>query len=66
MDLSISFIIAFVDADQVRKEYDESSTKLSDIQEKISSLTEKLKQDFGKMLKELALSGYFVFFPPTL
>ncbi|KAK7251950.1 hypothetical protein RIF29_35579 [Crotalaria pallida] len=35
------------DAARVRKEYDESSTKLSKIQSKISSLTEKLKQDFG-------------------
>lgn len=35
------------DADRVRKEYDESTTKLSEIQSKISSLTEKLKHDFG-------------------
>lgn len=35
------------DADSVRKEYDESTTKLSEIQSKISSLTEKLKHDFG-------------------
>ncbi|KAF3444375.1 hypothetical protein FNV43_RR14067 [Rhamnella rubrinervis] len=31
----------------VRKEYDESSTKLSKIQARISTLTRKLKQDFG-------------------
>ncbi|XP_009587510.1 glucosidase 2 subunit beta-like isoform X1 [Nicotiana tomentosiformis] len=35
------------DADQIRKEYDESSSKLTKIQSRISSLTEKLKQDFG-------------------
>ncbi|KAE9597331.1 putative mannose-6-phosphate receptor binding domain, glucosidase 2 subunit beta [Lupinus albus] len=35
------------DAAIVRKEYDESSTKLSKIQSRISSLTQKLKQDFG-------------------
>ncbi|KAK9289998.1 hypothetical protein L1049_008160 [Liquidambar formosana] len=35
------------DADRVRKEYDESSTKLSETQSRISSLTEKLKYDFG-------------------
>ncbi|KAG8387398.1 hypothetical protein BUALT_Bualt02G0017400 [Buddleja alternifolia] len=31
----------------VRKEYDESSAKLSKIESRISSLTKKLKQDFG-------------------
>ncbi|GLT26966.1 hypothetical protein SLA2020_020000 [Shorea laevis] len=35
------------DAANVRKEYDESSTKLSKIQSRISTLTKKLKQDFG-------------------
>ncbi|OIW10241.1 hypothetical protein TanjilG_27992 [Lupinus angustifolius] len=35
------------DAARIRKEYDESSTKLSKIQSRISSLTQKLKQDFG-------------------
>lgn len=35
------------DAAQVRKEYDESSAKLSKIQSRISSLSEKLKLDFG-------------------
>lgn len=32
---------------RVRKEYDESSAKLSKIESRISSLTQKLKQDFG-------------------
>lgn len=36
------------DAARVRKEYDESSTKLSKIQSRISSLTQKLKHDFGQ------------------
>ncbi|XP_059628704.1 glucosidase 2 subunit beta [Cornus florida] len=35
------------EAAQVRKEYDESSSKLSKIESRISSLTEKLKHDFG-------------------
>ncbi|CAI9768670.1 unnamed protein product [Fraxinus pennsylvanica] len=35
------------DAARVRKEYDESSSKLSKIQSRISSLTQKLKYDFG-------------------
>ncbi|XP_010032841.2 LOW QUALITY PROTEIN: glucosidase 2 subunit beta [Eucalyptus grandis] len=34
-------------AAHVRKEYDELSTKLSKIQSRISSLSQKLKQDFG-------------------
>ncbi|GAU28928.1 hypothetical protein TSUD_59390 [Trifolium subterraneum] len=35
------------DAARIRKEYDESSNKLSKIQSKISSLTQKQKLDFG-------------------
>ncbi|KFK27191.1 hypothetical protein AALP_AA8G347700 [Arabis alpina] len=35
------------EADRVRKEYDESSSKLNKIQSRISSLEKKLKQDFG-------------------
>ncbi|KAL6626376.1 hypothetical protein ACP70R_030102 [Stipagrostis hirtigluma subsp. patula] len=35
-------------ADRVRKEYDDASSKLSKIQSKISTLTEKLKHDYGK------------------
>ncbi|CAK7339066.1 unnamed protein product [Dovyalis caffra] len=35
------------EAARVRKEYDESSAKLSKIQSRISSLTKKLKHDFG-------------------
>ncbi|KAF7836912.1 glucosidase 2 subunit beta [Senna tora] len=35
------------DAARVRKEYDESSTKLSKLQSRISSLKQKLKHDFG-------------------
>ncbi|EOY31649.1 Calmodulin-binding protein isoform 1 [Theobroma cacao] len=35
------------EAAHVRKEYDESSAKLSKIQSRISSLTQKLKHDFG-------------------
>jgi protein kinase C substrate 80K-H len=36
------------EASRVRKEYDDASSKLSKIQSKISTLTEKLKHDFGK------------------
>ncbi|XP_031249367.1 glucosidase 2 subunit beta [Pistacia vera] len=35
------------DADRVRKDYEESSAKLSKLQSRISSLTKKLKHDFG-------------------
>ncbi|KAF2305193.1 hypothetical protein GH714_002920 [Hevea brasiliensis] len=35
------------EAARVRKEYEESSTKLSKLQSRISSLTQKLKHDFG-------------------
>ncbi|OAY25615.2 hypothetical protein MANES_17G052400v8 [Manihot esculenta] len=35
------------EAARIRKEYEESSTKLSKLQSRISSLTEKLKHDFG-------------------
>ncbi|XP_002523398.2 glucosidase 2 subunit beta [Ricinus communis] len=35
------------EAANVRKEYEESSAKLTKIQSRISSLTQKLKQDFG-------------------
>ncbi|KAL3529815.1 hypothetical protein ACH5RR_009137 [Cinchona calisaya] len=35
------------EAARVRKEYDESSAKLSKLQSRISSLTQKLKHDFG-------------------
>ncbi|XP_050218001.1 glucosidase 2 subunit beta isoform X2 [Mercurialis annua] len=36
------------EAAHVRKEYEESSAKLTKIQSRISSLTQKLKHDFGK------------------
>ncbi|XP_020597689.1 glucosidase 2 subunit beta isoform X2 [Phalaenopsis equestris] len=36
------------DATHIRKEYDDASSKLSKVQSRISSLTEKLKHDFGK------------------
>ncbi|CAH8301415.1 unnamed protein product [Eruca vesicaria subsp. sativa] len=35
------------EADRVRKEYDESNSKLKKIQSRVSSLERKLKQDFG-------------------
>lgn len=43
-----------LDANRVRKDYEDSTTRLSDIQERIASLTEKLKHDFG-MEKEFYL-----------
>ncbi|KAK1280497.1 hypothetical protein QJS04_geneDACA015145 [Acorus gramineus] len=36
------------EAAQIRKEYDDSSAKLSKIESRISDLTEKLKHEFGK------------------
>lgn len=41
-------LLFFVEGARIRKEYDESSSRLSKIQSRISSLTEKLKHDFGK------------------
>ncbi|KAK4354994.1 hypothetical protein RND71_027188 [Anisodus tanguticus] len=35
------------DADHIRKEYDEASAKLTNIESRLSSLKQKLKQDFG-------------------
>ena len=43
----ICFILASLEAASIRKEYDESSAKLSKIQSRISSLSQKLKHDFG-------------------
>ncbi|KMZ62618.1 hypothetical protein ZOSMA_44G00170 [Zostera marina] len=39
--------VNITEAAHVRKEYDNASSKLSKIQSRMSSLTEKLKQDFG-------------------
>ncbi|XLU61112.1 hypothetical protein S245_020321, partial [Arachis hypogaea] len=39
------------DASHVRKEYDELSSKLSKLQSRVSSLTQKLKHDFGALTK---------------
>ncbi|KAG0477528.1 hypothetical protein HPP92_014369 [Vanilla planifolia] len=36
------------DAAHIRKEYDDNNSKLSKVQSRISTLTEKLKHDFGK------------------
>lgn len=44
----IYFIFVSIEAAHVRKEYDDSSTKLSKIEARISSLTRKLKLDFGQ------------------
>lgn len=41
-------LLFFVEGARIRKEYDESSSRLSKIQSRISSLTEKLKHDIGK------------------
>lgn len=35
------------EADRVRKEYDDADQKLSKLQSRISSLTNKLKEDLG-------------------
>ncbi|KAJ9179931.1 hypothetical protein P3X46_008242 [Hevea brasiliensis] len=36
-----------LDADRVRKDHDDTTSRLSDIEARITSLTEKLKHDFG-------------------
>lgn len=43
-----------LEAAHVRKEYDDASSKLSKIQSRITSLTDKLKQDFGKLIDTLS------------
>lgn len=37
-----------IEAARVRKEYDELNAKLSKIQSRVSSLTQKVKHDFGE------------------
>uniref|UniRef100_A0A0D9UZM4 Glucosidase 2 subunit beta n=1 Tax=Leersia perrieri TaxID=77586 RepID=A0A0D9UZM4_9ORYZ len=39
------------EASRVRKEYDDASSKLSKIQSRVSTLTDKLKHDFGKEME---------------
>lgn len=46
-------LISFLEASRVRKEYDDASSKLSKIQSRISTLTDKLKHDFGKSVESL-------------
>ncbi|KAK8543307.1 hypothetical protein V6N12_015865 [Hibiscus sabdariffa] len=46
------------EAADVRKEFDESSAKLSKIQSRISSLTKKLKHDFGPEKEFYAFYGH--------
>ena len=59
--------MVYAEADRVRKEYDESSSKLKKIQSRVSSLEKKLKQDFGLYDKNI-LSHYlrFTFFELVL
>ncbi|KAJ0266965.1 Glucosidase 2 subunit beta [Hirschfeldia incana] len=46
------------EADRVRKEYDESSSKLKKIQSRVSSLERKLKQDFGPEKEFYSFHGH--------
>ncbi|KAL2457413.1 Glucosidase 2 subunit beta [Abeliophyllum distichum] len=46
------------DAARVRKEYDESSSKLSKIQSRLSTLTQKLKYDFGQEKEFYSFYGH--------
>lgn len=48
----LSFVCTYVEADHIRKEYEESNARLSKMQSRISSLTEKLKKDFGKLIRK--------------
>ncbi|MBA0751898.1 hypothetical protein Gogos_000790 [Gossypium gossypioides] len=43
-----SIPVANLDANKIRKEYNHYTARLSDLESRISSLTEKLKFDFGK------------------
>lgn len=45
------------EADRVRQEYESSNAKLSKIQSTISTLSEKLKHDFGKLKSLLFFCG---------
>jgi len=56
-------ISIFLEASRVRKEYDDASSKLSKIQSKISTLTEKLKHDFGKCHLKLCSLWDWVLLP---
>ncbi|KAB2048484.1 hypothetical protein ERO13_A13G101215v2 [Gossypium hirsutum] len=46
-----SIPVVNLDANKIRKEYNHYTAKLSDLESRISSLTEKLKFDFGKQNK---------------
>lgn len=51
-----SFFLSFAsEAERIRKEFDDSSAKLSKLQSRISSLTQKLKQDFGKSAMKVVI-----------
>ncbi|CAI9090321.1 OLC1v1025071C1 [Oldenlandia corymbosa var. corymbosa] len=53
------------EAARVRKEYDESSAKLSKLQSKISSLSQKLKQDFGRTRERVLFILWSMFRDPA-
>ncbi|CAA7062586.1 unnamed protein product [Microthlaspi erraticum] len=46
------------EADRVRKEYEESNSKLNKIQSRVSSLEKKLKQDFGPEKEFYSFHGH--------
>ena len=50
-------VFCFTEAARVRKEYDESSAKLSKLQSRISSLKQKLKHDFGRSAIKIPNTG---------
>lgn len=47
---AILLFFTTTEAARVRKEYEESNAKLSKLQSKISSLSQKLKHDFGRFV----------------
>ncbi|KAL5994992.1 hypothetical protein ACLOJK_025049 [Asimina triloba] len=45
--------VDFSEADEVKRQYDESSIKLSDVKSRISTLTEKLRHDYGIFIEHV-------------
>ncbi|RWW41819.1 hypothetical protein BHE74_00052672 [Ensete ventricosum] len=48
MRIMASWFLSSAEASRIKKEYNDANSKLSKLRSRISSLTEKLKHDFGK------------------
>lgn len=51
---------AFAEAEQIRNQYSEATTKLATVQHQISDLESKLKGDFGRVTYSLFRGPYYV------